>query len=173
MNAKLEPSQIQCVVLISGMVLQINEWLYFGRAASLQGEVWGRGGVKQPLLKMTGPDKRQLPFRFPRCLLHIIQRCFGVKSPIRISIIVWGLFTRLFGAAVELLRRLNMLRSSDVGGTDPAEANRPTLICSLLLFLAFHSLSCGFFFLYLGILCLIIHSMDSWLVAREAEWVVQ
>lgn len=144
-----------------------------GERLLFRGSFGGGGGVKQPLLKMTGPDKRQLPFRFPRCLLHIIRRCFGVKSPIRISIIVWGLFTRLFGAAVELLRRLNMLRSSDVGGTDPAEANRPTLICSLLLFLAFHSLSCGFFFLYLGILCLIIPSMDSWLVAREAEWVVQ
>lgn len=144
-----------------------------GERLLFRGSFGGGGGVKQPLLKMTGPDKRQLPFRFPRCLLHIIRRCFGVKSPIRISIIVWGLFTRLFGAAVELSCRLNMLRSSDVGGTDPAEANRPTLICSLLLFLAFHSLSCGFFFLYLGILCLIIHSMDSWLVAREAEWVVQ
>lgn len=144
-----------------------------GERLLFRGSFGGGGGVKQPLLKMTGPDKRQLPFRFPRCLLHIIRRCFGVKSPIRISIIVWGLFTRLFGAAVELSCRLNMLRSSDVGGTDPAEANRPTLICSLLLFLAFHSLSCGFFFLYLGILCLIIHSMDSWLVAQEAEWVVQ
>lgn len=61
-----------------------------------------QGGIKQLLLKMTGPvlDKRQFALCFP-VAYSTLFKVFQIKETNNNSIIVWAVFTRLFVAADE------------------------------------------------------------------------
>lgn len=67
-----------------------------GKQLLFRGSSWG---IKQLLLKMTGPvlDKRQFALCFP-IAYSTLFKVFQSEETNNNSLIVWGLFTRLFVA---------------------------------------------------------------------------